>query len=112
MFKNLFVIKKVFAADGGTGGATGGTGGPTLINPLGDNATIMSIINNVLNFLIYISIPILALMILIGGFQILTARDDPGKVKNGKTTIKYAVIGFTIILISKGVALVILTIIG
>lgn len=96
---------------GGTGGPTGGTGGATLDNPLGaDN--IIQIINNILNYLIYISVPILALMILIGGFYILTAKDDPAKITKGRTTIMYAAIGFTIILISKGVALILLTIIG
>ena len=51
-------------------------------------------------------------MILIGGFQILTAKDSPEKVKSGRATIMYAVIGFVIILISKGVALILLNIIG
>lgn len=97
----------------GTGGSqplgTGGAQPMEIQDPLG-NSSVIAIINNVLNFLIFISVPILALMILIGGFQILTAREDPKKLENGKTTIKYAVIGFVIILISKGVALVILNI--
>jgi hypothetical protein len=88
------------------------TGGPTaLTNPLG-STSIVQIINNILNYLIYISIPILAIMILIGGFQILTARDNPEKITSGKNTIMYAALGFTIILISKGVALVILKILS
>ena len=107
------------SATGGTGDATGGTGSATggagsngplkLSNPLGTE-NIMDVINSVLNYLIYISVPILAFFILWGGFQILTARDDPEKVKNGKATIKWAVLGFAIILISKGVALILLTI--
>ncbi len=86
-------------------------GNVTLKNPLGSTSFIQ-IINNILNYLIYISIPILALMILIGGFQILTARDNPEKVNKGRHTIMYAVIGFIIILVSKGVALIFLKIIG
>ena len=88
----------------------GETTGVELKNPLG-TTSIIQIINNVLNYLIYISVPILAIMILVGGFQILTARDNPEKIKKGKTTIMYAVIGFVIILISKGVALILLKII-
>jgi len=91
-------------------GSTGG-GSVTLQNPLGTNSFIQ-VINNVLNYLIYISIPILALMILIGGFQILTARDNPEKVNKGKHTITYSVVGFIIILISKGIALIFLKILG
>jgi predicted small integral membrane protein len=86
------------------------TGGIKLENPL-KSTSIIEIINNVLNWLIIYSIPILAIMILIGGFQILTAREDPGKVANGRKTIMYAVVGFTIILISKGVALILINII-
>lgn len=88
------------------------TGGTRLDNPLGEGSTIISIISNILDWLIIYSIPILALMILIGGFQILTAKDSPEKVKSGRATIMYAVIGFVIILISKGIALILLNIIG
>jgi len=100
-------------AQGGTETITGH--GPTirLLNPLGDdNPSIMVIINRIIDYLIYISIPILALMILWGGFQILAARDSVEKVKKGKETIQWAVIGFVIILISKGVALIVLRILG
>ena len=89
----------------------GETTGAELTNPLG-TTSIVQIINNVLNYLIYISVPILAIMILVGGFQILTARDNSEKISNGRKTIMYAVVGFTIILISKGVALIILKIMG
>jgi len=89
----------------------GETTGAELTNPLG-TTSIVQIINNVLNYLIFISVPILAIMILVGGFQILTARDNPEKIGNGRKTIMYAVIGFIIILISKGVALIILKIMG
>ncbi len=106
----LWSTPKIFAQ--GTPGAGGYPGSIKLENPLGEGATFMTIINNILNYLIYISVPILALMILIGGFQILTARDNPEKITKGKTTIMYAVIGFVIILISKGVALILLKIIG
>jgi hypothetical protein len=116
-FISSFVI--ALADSGGTGGATGGSGGATggtggrgileLVNPLGSR-NIIDIINNILNYLIYISVPILALMILWGGFQILMARDNLEQVKRGRQTIQWAVIGFAIILISKGVALILLTI--
>jgi hypothetical protein len=106
----LGLTPKTFAQ--GTPGGGGYPGSIKLENPLGEGATFITIINNVLNYLIYISVPILALMILVGGFQILTARDNPEKITKGKTTIMYAVIGFVIVLISKGVALILLKIIG
>jgi len=103
MFLKIFsLIPKALAQDFGTGGLT-------LTNPLGSD-NIVVIINRVLNYLIYVSVPILAIMILVGGFQILAARDNPEKITSGRKTIMYAVIGFAIILISKGVALILLTI--
>jgi hypothetical protein len=99
----FLMTNKVLAA------GVGETRGVELINPLG-TTNIIQIINNVLNYLIYISVPILAIMILVGGFQILTARDNPEKIQSGRKTLMYAVIGFAIILISKGVALIILKI--
>ena len=107
--ENIFLsFNNVALAQGGPG-AGGYPGGGVIENPLGTK-NIIEVINNVLNYLIYISVPILAIMILIGGFQILTARGEPGKITSGKQTITYAVIGFIIILVSKGIALVILTI--
>ena len=106
---SLFGIEKVLADNGVSRGT--GTGPIILTDPLGGK-TFIEVINSVLNFLIYISVPILALMILVGGFQILWAKDSSEKVQKGKDTIKYAVIGFTVVLCSKGVALVLLNIIG
>lgn len=78
---------------------------PEISNPLGVK-TFIEAISKILDYLIYISIPILALMILWGGFQILTAREAPEKIKNGKTTIMWAIVGFIIVLASKGMALI------
>lgn len=104
----VFLNNKVLAADALERTKSGGV---KLDNPLGTDS-IIEIISNVLDWLIIYSIPILALMILIGGFQILTAKDSPEKVKSGRQTIMYAVVGFVIILISKGIALILLNIIG
>ncbi len=119
LFFNLLALKASAQVDWnpndtGLGGGEPRLGGGTptvqeLPNPLG-NREIIDIINSVLNYLIYISVPIVAFMILWGGFQILTARDDPEKVKNGRKTIQWASVGFAVILISKGVALILLKI--
>lgn len=105
-FLGLLLLANSAAAE-----TTGGSPSFELVNPFG-NTTFVQIINKVLNFLITISIPILALMVLIGGFQILTARGDPGQITTGRKTIQWAVVGFLVILASKGVALILLEIIG
>ncbi len=106
-----FLNNKMALAARGTTSCSSTGGKNELTNPLG-TCSIIEIISNVLDWLIIYSIPILALMILIGGFQILTAKDSPEKVSSGRKTIMYAVVGFIIILISKGIALILLNIIG
>ncbi|MCX6702418.1 MAG: hypothetical protein NTW60_00935 [Candidatus Wolfebacteria bacterium] len=111
LFVFFLITAPVFAEDAIGGTVTGGQQGITIPNPLGSNS-IIAIINNIINYLIYISIPLLAFFILLGGFQILSARGNPANVTKGGKTIAYALGGFAIILISKGVALVLLEILG
>jgi len=77
----------------------------TLINPLGSSCNDLSCpATKVINFLFTIAIPLCGIILLVGGFQIMTAAGDPEKVSTGKKTLLYAVIGFAIILISGSVA--------
>ncbi len=78
-----------------------------LINPLGTESTIGGVIKNVLGGLQLIAIPIVGVMILVGGFQIMFAGGDPEKFKNGKKTILYTVIGYAIILVASGISFII-----
>ena len=85
-----------------------GTEGTTkLINPLGTESTIGDIITNVLDGLRLIAIPIVAIMVLVGGFQIMFAGGDPEKFKTGKKTILYTVVGYAIILVASGITFII-----
>lgn len=89
------------------------TGGSSYFaNPLGDRATIYTIIQRIIKYLIMIGAPILAIMVIYGGYLILTAGDDPEKVKGGKNTILYAAIGYIIILSSYGVIFIINEVLG
>ncbi len=76
--------------------------GSTLCDPFG-NQTIFDIIQKIIGYLIQIGAPILAVMVIYGGFLILTAGDSPEKVKSGKDVILWAVVGYTIVLCSWGV---------
>jgi hypothetical protein len=88
----------------------------TLINPLecklpgyeGFGCVAQAIINA----LFYISIPLVSIMVLIGGFQILTAAGNPEKFTKGRNTILYAVLGFAIIIIGLGAVSLIRQLLG
>ena len=74
----------------------------SLPNPL-NVGSIPELLNNIAGYLIYISIPVVTIMIIYGAFQMLTAAESPEKFKSGKQTIIYALIGFIIVILAKGV---------
>ncbi len=93
---------------GGTplpGGGTPG-GAEKLFDPL-RGKTIFTILDRIIGYMIKIGAPIVALMVIYGGFLILTAGDKPEQVTNGKNTILYAAVGYTIILCSWGIIYII-----
>ena len=91
-------------------------GGPSeeisLYNPLGETSSIMDVIDRIIGGLQIVATPIVALMVLIGAFQILFAGGDPNKFATGKKTIIYAVIGYAIIWIAGGIATLITNVIS
>lgn len=108
----LFMPLLGFAQPGGTGGPSGGTGsGVTLPDPLGGRDFI-TILKAIVRFLIIISVPITAVMIIYGAYQIMFAGGDTEKVTTGKRTILYAVAGFTIIILAWSIVAIIQNIIG
>ena len=85
--------------------------GGGLENPIGTKS-FTELLKRIIGYLIVIGAPILALMVLYGGFYILTAGGNPEKFKTGKDVILYAVIGYIIILVSWGIIYIIGEILG
>ena len=83
----------------------------TLDNPL-KITSIAALIDNIAGYLILIAAPIAVLMILFAAFQIMSAGGNEERVAKGKKTILYAVIGFAIILISKGITMIVQQLLG
>lgn len=81
-------------------------GGSGLCDPF-RNRNIFQILQSIIGYLIEIGAPILAVMVIYGGFLILTAGDSPEKVKSGKDVILWAVVGYMIVLSSWGVLYII-----
>lgn len=86
---------------GGSGG-----GGSDLPNPLscGD---LQCVAVKVVGFLLEIAAPLAAIMVLVGGFMMITAAGNPDRFSKGKKTLLYAAIGFVVVLLADGIVQVI-----
>src|SRR3989344_8452172 len=74
--------------------------------------TIQELIDRIINFLLIIGTSIFTGMVLWAAYQILTAGDNPENAAAGRRTIWHATIGYTILLLSKGIVLVIQKVLG
>lgn len=79
--------------------------GFNLCNPL--RGTLFDLIDNIMGFLMVAGAVVLPFVIIYAAFQMMTAGGDPEKFQTGKKTILYAVIGYGIILLSRGLVYVI-----
>jgi len=86
--------------------AQSGTNTISLPNPLSCQ-NLGCIFTEIISKLAELAIPIVVIMVLIGGFQIMTAGGNEEKIKQGKSTIWWAVIGYIIILLANGLVLII-----
>ncbi len=96
----LGLASVVFAQDPWGGGSTGS--GITLMDPL-ECEDFLCVSDKIIDFLFTLAMPLTAILVLVGGFQMITAGGSPEKFSAGKKTIIYAAIGFAVVLLAKGV---------
>lgn len=80
-------------------------------DPLGGR-NLQQILDQIIDGLIMLATPIVVIMILYAAFLYTTAGDNAKKVETANKTILYAVIGFGILLISKGFIFIIKEFLG
>ncbi len=81
-------------------------GEPVTLNDPLSGQTLQDVVDKVTTGLIQIATPIVGIMFVIGGFQIMVAGGNAEKVKQGRSTLLYAAIGFAVILVATSVHLV------
>jgi len=97
-----FFLSKIFLIN--TALADGTSSSITISNPLGSISTIPGLINKIIDFLATLGIPVVTLLVIYGGWQILIAGGNETNFTKGKNTITYAALGYCIVLIAKGVS--------
>ncbi|MFA7202000.1 MAG: pilin [Candidatus Paceibacterota bacterium] len=76
-----------------------------LTNPLDASGagTLSDLLNKIISYLTMISIPIITIMALYGGFQMLLAQDNAKKFEEGMKTLKHAALGAAVVIVADGV---------
>lgn len=80
-------------------------------NPI-KTKSIAELIDRIVTYLITIATIIFPLVIIYGAFQLLSTGGDVEKAIMGRKTITYAVIGYVLILVSKGITMIVAEILG
>jgi len=84
----------------------------TAVQPALAATSTAEIIQSIVRAIYWIVSSLLVLLIMIGGFTIITAAGDPKRVTKGKQIIVYAIIGFAIMAVSRGILELIYLILG
>lgn len=72
-------------------------------NPLGETSDIYSLIDLITKFLIGLAIVITPIIIVYAGFVYITAAGNEEKIKTAQKVLIWALIGFALVLIARGV---------
>lgn len=82
-------------------------GSTTIINPLPNIKSIPAFIKIILEFVIKLGIPIVALAIIYSGFLFVSARGKPSELETAKRSLMYTLIGAAILLGAWAIAIMI-----
>jgi hypothetical protein len=72
------------------------------LNPLVATTTAQ-VLRNVANFIFLIAFSLALLMIIVGGFIILTSAGNPIRLKQGRDILLYTLLGLAIMMLSRGI---------
>jgi NADH:ubiquinone oxidoreductase subunit 4 (subunit M) len=68
--------------------------------------------DTIINFIFWIAITIVPIMVIVAGFMFVTAGGSPQRVDTAKKMMLYTAIGFAIVLLAKGLISVLKSVIG
>ena len=95
----LFTPQAVFAEGGSA--SQQALDGLNQVNPNGeDSPELTAVIQTILNAVYFIVGIVAVIMIILGGITYATSQGDPAKVKKGKDTILYGIVGLIIALMA------------
>jgi hypothetical protein len=81
-----------------------------LFDPL-QGTSLTDLLEQILSGLTVLAIPVVSIMVMIGAYYIITSGGNPGNRQKGLDYIKWAAIGFAILLLATSVAAIVKSII-
>lgn len=66
-----------------------------------DKNPVVSTINKVANVIAFIAGAVAIIMVMYGGFQLMTSNGDSGKITKARETILYAAVGLVVIIMAR-----------
>ncbi|MDP3727502.1 MAG: TrbC/VirB2 family protein [bacterium] len=81
-------------------------------NPLGANSDFTTVIVRIADFLAAIAIPLTTLMVIYAAYLYLTGGANPDQIKRAHKAIIWAIVGFIVVLVAKGLSELIQNVIG
>ena len=92
-------LKKVFAIDPAGTLSTPSTPAATLQNPLGGNIdSLPALVKELLNIVLIIGTPLVALAIIFAGFMLVAAQGNPEKLQKARSALLWAIVGGAVLL--------------
>jgi heme/copper-type cytochrome/quinol oxidase subunit 2 len=64
--------------------------------------TFTELLNKIIDFIFYVSLPVAAIMITVAGFYFVTAAGEPEKIQKAKIMILWTLIGLLVVFLAKG----------
>ncbi|MDO8474187.1 MAG: pilin [bacterium] len=83
-----------------------------ICNPLGQGTKFTDVVDRILNILFFIAIAVAPVMIIVAGFKFLTGGGNPETLQGARQMLIWTAVGFGIILLSKGIVMILRSIIG
>jgi predicted permease len=108
----LWLLKLILDASGFVNTAFADAITGTLKNPLSPCEDFKCVVQKVIGGLQMLANIVAPLMVLIGGLQLMFAGGNEERIKSGRKTILYAVVGYAIVLLASGLSLIIKDVLG
>lgn len=74
--------------------------------------SVIAFIDHIINIIFWLVTSFAFVMVLIGGFMMITSAGDPSRVTKGRNTVFFALAGFALVIISKGIVTLVQAIMG